>query len=219
MVIPIGDENPRAERVAYVNIALVALNVLVFVYMLTLTLPQLEGFVFASGAIPALIRQGQGLYTLVTSQFVHGGWLHIGLNMIFLWIFGDNIERALGHGLYALFFLAAGVLAGLTHVVFNPTSTVPSIGASGAISGVLGAYVILFPVRQVRVLILILTTRVSAFIFLGVWALLQLISGLASLGVETAQTDGVAVWAHVGGFAVGLLAGALGRVAGRQYRG
>lgn len=219
MVFPIGDENPHHEQIAYANIAFVAINVAVFLFMLTLSPPRLEAFVFRLGAIPVEILQGQQLYTLLTSQFIHAGWLHIASNMIFLWIFGDNIERVLGHALYGGFYLAAGVVAGMVHVLFNPSSPIPSIGASGAIAAVLGTYIVLFPVRQVRVLVLVLVTRVAAFIFLGVWAILQLFTGLLSLGVTTAQSGGVAVWAHVGGFAVGLIAGAAARRAGWQYRG
>lgn len=219
MVFPIGDENPHREQIAYANIAFVAINVAVFLFMLTLSPPRLEAFVFRLGAIPVEILQGQQLYTLLTSQFIHAGWLHIASNMIFLWIFGDNIERVLGHALYGGFYLAAGVLAGMAHVIFNPSSPIPSIGASGAIAAILGTYIVLFPVRQVRVLVLVLVTRVAAFIFLGVWAILQLFTGLLSLGVTTAQSGGVAVWAHVGGFAVGLIAGAAARRAGWQYRG
>lgn len=218
MVFPIGDENPRRENVPYVNTALVAINAIVFISMLTLSQPQLERFVYRFGTIPAQIFQGQGYYTLITSQFIHGGFLHIIGNLIFLWVFGDNIERALGHGLYVAFYLGAGVLAGLAHVFMNPASTIPSIGASGAIAAILGAYIILFPGRQIRVLVLVMTTRVPAFIFLGVWAALQLFTGLASLGVPTVESGGVAVWAHVGGFAVGLAAGFGARRVGWQGR-
>ncbi len=222
MVIPIGDQNRPGAPIAYVNIAFVLANILVFVYELTLSAGALDSFVFAFGAVPAQIAQGTALYTLVTSIFIHGGWLHIASNMIFLWIFGDNVEAALGHLVYALFFLVAGILAGLTHIVFNLTSAVPSIGASGAIAAVLGAYIVLFPGREVRVWVfpmIIWTTRVNAIVFIGVWAILQFFTGLASLGVNTAQTGGVAVWAHVGGFLTGLLVGVVARHAGRQQRG
>ncbi len=217
-LIPYGDENRRGAPVPWVNITLIALNGLVFLYMLTLSQASLERFVYHFGLIPATIRQGQDLYTLLTSQFIHGGLLHIAGNMLFLWVFGDNIELALGHGLYAAFYLGAGVLAGLSHTVFNLQSTVPSIGASGAIAGVLGAYIILFPTRQVRVLVLVLPTRVAAVAFLGAWAIVQLFSGVASLGVPTAESGGVAVWAHVGGFAAGLIVGLLALRARRQDR-
>ncbi len=222
MVFPVGDQNRPGAPVAYVNIAIVVANILVFAYELLLSPNALNNFVFAYGAVPAFIAHGAALYSLVTSMFIHGGWLHIAGNMIFLWVFGDNVEVALGHGLYALFYLVAGVVAGLSQVAFNLSSSVPSIGASGAIAAVLGAYIVLFPGREVRVWVfpmIIWTTRVNAIIFLGVWALLQFFSGLASLGVNTAQTGGVAVWAHVGGFLTGLLVGAVARHAGRQQRG
>ena len=218
MIFPIGDENRPGAPTAYVNIILVALNILVFVYELTLSPLGLEEIFFTFGVIPAEITRGQDLYSLITSQFIHGGFLHIIGNMLFLWIFGDNVEVALGHALYGGFYLAAGVVAGLAHVLFNPASTIPSIGASGAIAAVLGAYIVLFPARQVRVLVLVLPTRVTVIVFLGVWALLQLLNGIASLGVPTVETGGVAVWAHVGGFTVGLVAGALARRGGRQRR-
>ncbi len=219
MIFPYGDQNRRGAPVPYVNITLIILNALVFLYMLTLSQTSLERFVFTFGVVPVEIQRGQDLYTLITSQFVHGGWLHIFGNMIFLWVFGDNIEAVLGHWLYLAFFIGAGILAGLAHVLFNLNSAIPSIGASGAIAGVLGAYIVLFPSREIRVLIIALPTRVSAIAFLGVWALLQLFNGLASLGVPTVETTGVAVWAHVGGFAVGLAVGAVARRAGGQYRG
>ncbi len=222
MVFPVGDENRRGAPFPFVNLTLVVLNALVFAYMLTLSPARLDAFIFTYGTIPADIRQGQGLITLLTSQFVHGGWLHIFGNLIFLWVFGDNVEAALGHFWYLAFYLGAGVVAALTHVLFNLSSTIPSIGASGAIAGVLGSYIVLFPGREVRVWVfpfVFWLARVNAVVFLGVWALLQLFNGLTSLGVQTAQTGGVAVWAHVGGVAVGLIVGFLGRWARLQNRG
>lgn len=222
MVVPIGDENRPGAPTPYVNRAIVLANILVFVYMLTLSLGSLERFVFSFGAIPAEIVRGQDLYTLVTSLFIHGGWLHIIGNMIFLWVFGDNIEAAFGHGLYALFYLVAGVLASLSQVLVDTQSIVPSIGASGAIAAVLGAYIVLFPGREVRVWVfpfVIWVARVNAIVFLGVWFILQFLNGIASLGVPTAQTGGVAFWAHIGGFVFGLIVGAVARRAGRQRRG
>ncbi|HOG46727.1 MAG TPA: rhomboid family intramembrane serine protease [Anaerolineae bacterium] len=216
-LFPYGDQNRRGAPVAWVTITLVALNAVVFLYMLTLSPARLESFVYRFGAIPAEIGHGQDLYTLITSQFVHGGLLHIVGNMLFLWVFGDNIELALGHWLFLAFYLGAGVLAALAQVVASLGSSIPAIGASGAIAGILGAYVVLFPTREVRVLIVVVPTRVSAVGFLGAWALLQLFSGVASLGVPAVQ-GGVAVWAHVGGFAVGLAIGALALRGGRQDR-
>jgi membrane associated rhomboid family serine protease len=217
-LIPYGDQNRRDAPVPWVTITLVAINALVFLYMLTLSQVRLESFIVRFGTIPVEIRQGQDLYTLLTSQFVHGGFFHIIGNMLFLWVFGDNIESALGHGLFLGFYLLAGVLAALAHIVFNLDSVIPSIGASGAIAGILGAYIVLFPTRQVRVLVLILPTRVTAVAFLGAWALVQLLNGIASLGVPTAQTGGVAVWAHVGGFVAGVATGLVARQADRQDR-
>jgi membrane associated rhomboid family serine protease len=219
MVIPIGDQNRPDMARAWVNWSLIGANFLVWFYMLTLNPNALQSFVFTYGAVPAQITQGQSLITLITSQFIHGSWLHILGNMVFLLIFGDNIEAALGHWLYLGFYLAAGVIAGLSQVLFSLGSDIPSIGASGSIAAILGAYVALFPNRRVRVLIVVFPTYVSAIVFLGVWALLQLLNGLASLGVPTAQTSGVAVWAHVGGFVFGLLVGVMARLAGRQRRG
>ena len=218
MVIPIGDENRRGAPRPYVNILFVAINVLVFLYELTLSQTGLESFFLRFGAVPAQIQQRQDLYTLVTSQFIHGGFLHIIGNMFFLWVFGDNIEAALGHLLYAVFYLGAGILAGVTEVLFTLGSTIPAIGASGAIAGVLGAYIVLFPLREIRVLIIVIPTRVTAVAFLGIWALLQLFTGVASLGVPTAS-GGVAVWAHVGGFVTGVTVGTLGRWIHLQRRG
>ena len=219
MVIPIGDQNRPGADVPYVTYALIALNALVFIYMLTLPSARLELFVLTYGAVPASISHGQSLITLVTSTFIHGGWLHIIGNMIFLAVFGDNIEAALGHWLYLTFYLIAGVLAGLAQVLSDPASAIPSIGASGAIAGVMGSYAVLFPAREIRVLVIAVVMRVSALVFLGVWALLQLFNGLASLGVQTAQTGGVAVWAHVGGFAFGLAVGLVAHEAHRENRG
>ena len=219
MVIPIGDQNRPGAPVPYVTYAIVALNALVFIYMLTLSTTRLESFVLTYGAVPANIAHGEGLITLLTSTFIHGGWLHIIGNMIFLWVFGDNIEAALGHWIYLAFYLVAGVLAGLSQVVVDLQSTIPSIGASGAIAGVMGCYAILFPAREVRVLIIAVVTRVSALVFLGVWALLQFFNGLLALRVQTAQTGGVAVWAHVGGFAFGVVVGLIAHEEHRETRG
>jgi membrane associated rhomboid family serine protease len=140
-------------------------------------------------------------------MFVHGGFLHIASNMLYLFVFGDNIEDRFGHLGFAVFYVVCGVAAGLAQVFINPTSTIPSVGASGAIAGVLGAYVLLFPHAQVRTLLIlgpfITITRVSAIFLIGFWFVTQLLSGLASLDVMTEQTGGVAFWAHIGGFVAG----------------
>jgi membrane associated rhomboid family serine protease len=147
--------------------------------------------------------------TLLTSIFMHGGWLHIGGNMLFLFIFGDNIERAYGHVKYVVFYLVCGIIASLAHVLSQPDSIIPSLGASGAISGVLAAYLVLFPTNRVKVLltlgfVLLRPIMVPAVVMIGLWALLQFVNGLGAIAV-TGQTTGVAYWAHIGGFIAGLV--------------
>jgi membrane associated rhomboid family serine protease len=147
-------------------------------------------------------------------MFMHGGWLHIGGNMLFLFIFGDNIERAFGSIKYLIFYLVCGIIASLAHVASQPNSVIPSLGASGAISGVLASYLVLFPQNQVRVLLTLgyfFTFRtVPAIFMIGIWALLQFVNGLGSIAVSD-QTTGVAYWAHIGGFIAGLVITLLAR--------
>ena len=152
--------------------------------------------------------------TLFTSMFLHGGWMHLGGNMLYLWIFGDNVERAMGSARYVAFYVVCGLAAGLAHIAFSSGSSVPSIGASGAISGVLGGYLLLFPQNRVRVLTRGGIATVPAVYVLGFWIVIQLISGVGSIA-ETSETGGVAYMAHIGGFVAGL---ALVKVfaAGRQ---
>lgn len=205
-MFPIGDENEKGAGLPVVTLLLVIVNVLVFLYESTLGERSLENFVFTYGVVPQEIQHGQDLYSLITSMFVHGGLAHVGGNMLFLWIFGDNVERRFGSLLYLVFYLGTGLAASATHVLFNQGSTIPSIGASGAISGVLGAYILMYPTNRVRVLVgYWWVFALPAYMFLGIWFLTQFINGIASLGVQTAQTSGVAVWAHVGGFVAGAL--------------
>ena len=210
-MFPIGDTEIRGAKPAVVTISLVILNVLVFLFEATLSQGALENFYRQYAVIPADILQGRHLYTLITSMFLHGGWLHLAGNMLFLWVFGDNVETVLGHIVYLIFYFAGGLAASAAHIFFNMGSTLPSLGASGAIAAVLGAYLIMFPRSRIRVLIFtgigLGVTRVTALLFLGIWALTQLFNGIASLGAPTAQTSGVAVWAHVGGFVFGLIVG------------
>jgi len=207
-VIPIGDENNGRRLTPVVNYAIIVLNALVFFYMLTLSDTQVEDFVLRWGAIPNKVAHGHQLYALLTSQFVHGGWAHIGFNMLFLWVFGDNIEDTLGHYKYPIFYLICGIVAGLTQVFIDTSSTVPLIGASGAIAGVLGAYIVLFPKGNVRTLIFlgifVTIVLIPAWIMIGIWIFLQFISGIGSLGVAQ-QTGGVAFFAHIGGFITGMI--------------
>jgi len=204
-MFPIGDDNQPNRGMAIFTLALIAVNVLVFLYEAMLDPQQLQDFVTTYGVIPIEIQRGDDLYTLITAMFVHGGWAHIIGNMLFLWVFGDNIEHRFGGVIFLLFYLGTGLAASAAHIYTNQGSTIPSVGASGALSGVLGAYLVLYPRNRVRLLVLrIGVVSIPALLFLGIWFLQQLISGVAALSVDTVQTTGVAVWAHVGGFVAGV---------------
>jgi membrane associated rhomboid family serine protease len=208
-VLPIGDEHNGRVRTPYVTYTLIAINVLIFLFQITLPERALTEFIFQWGAIPNQISQGQDLYGLVSSMFLHGGWAHIFGNMLFLFVFGDNVEDAMGHIRFLIFYLLCGLAAGYAQVLINPASQIPLVGASGAISGVLGAYIVLFPRGQIRTLVFLgvfaSVILIPAWVQIGVWILLQLFNGFFSLGVRTEETGGVAFWAHIGGFAVGAL--------------
>jgi membrane associated rhomboid family serine protease len=214
-VIPISDDVPR-RRVPVVTYGLIAANAAIFVYELLLGAGA-DTLFWDWGAVPARITDPWSYplasITLFTSMFLHAGWSHFGGNMLYLWIFGDNVEDVLGKVGYLLFYLAAGAAAGLAQIIVAPASDVPSIGASGAIAGVLGAYILLFPQAPVRVLVpgfyLMRVARVPALIVLGFWFILQLFNGLLTVGTMHLATGGVAWFAHIGGFAVGLGAGAI----------
>ena len=215
-MFPIGDEHNGRVLTPVVNYVLIGLNVLVFLYQLTLSdirpgpfqLSPLEDFIFRYGAVPAEISAGRDLFALLTSMFLHGGWLHIGGNMLFLWVFGDNVEDTMGHARYLLFYLICGLGAGLAQVAIDPDSPIPLVGASGAISGVLGAYIVLFPRGNIRTLVFlgffVTVVLIPAWVQIGLWIVLQFFNGFASLGVQTEETGGgVAYWAHIGGFVAG----------------
>lgn len=212
-MIPLKDINPT-ERTPVVTIVLVVINALVFIYELTLAEPEARRLFFTLGMVPARaalfpsspeIGLGDAFLPLLTSMFLHGGWLHVIGNMWFLWVFGDNIEDRLGHGRFLVFYLLCGVLAGLAHTVMNLASTLPAVGASGAVSGVMGAYLMLFPSSRVVTLITLgwywFTTRLPAYVMILYWLAVQLLSGTVSLGQR--GEGGVAWWAHIGGFAAG----------------
>jgi len=211
-MIPLRDDNPSSSR-PIVTYLLVLTNVLVFLYMLSLgSEAAIERFVVSYGAIPGRITGRAGgevlaaYPTLFTSMFMHGGWAHILGNMLYLWIFGDNVEDVMGHGGFLVFYLLTGLAAVWTHILTAPASAVPLIGASGAIAGVLGAYLALFPRARIISLVpfgfFLRVVAVPAVLFLPLWFLLQFIQGVATLGADTA---GVAWWAHIGGFASGFL--------------
>jgi membrane associated rhomboid family serine protease len=212
--MPLGDDSEPGGLAPVVTWALLLLNVLAFFLELGRSTPEaLQSFIQAWGVVPREYSVGRDLApyipvpfwaTLLTSMFLHGGFAHLGGNMLYLWIFGDNVERRLGRARFLFFYLACGVAAGLTHILFNAHSGMPTVGASGAISGVLGGYLLLFPHNRVRVMTSGGVTAVPAVVMLGLWILIQLMSGLGTIA-ETQETGGVAYMAHIGGFLAGML--------------
>jgi membrane associated rhomboid family serine protease len=208
MFLPLRDENTSGKFPA-INVCLLLANVAVFLYQLTLTPHVFKGFVMANAMVPARIPAwltGHGTFEgaflpLLTSMFLHAGFAHILGNLLFLWIFGDNVEAYFGHLGYLLFYLVCGIGAGLVHIAFNLHSHLPALGASGAISGVMGAYIVLEPRNRILCLLFIFVVRVPAVVVLGLWFALQFLSGLSELGANV--NGGVAVWAHIGGFLLG----------------
>lgn len=237
MVLPLGDDDSLRRTTPIVTYALIAVNAIVWFIQISAGEPFTNGYstvpyeithgVDLSG-IHSVIAGGQSfpihLYpgphpiylTLVTAMFMHGSWLHILGNMLYLWIFGDNIEDLLGHGRFLVFYLLCGIAASLAQVFFGPNSYVPSLGASGAIAGVLGAYLIKFPHNRVRVLLMRMVTSMPAFLVLGFWIVLQIFSQVAS---PAGEASGVAYMAHIGGFATGVVLVILLARRGRQGSG
>ena len=224
-MIPLKD-TVRAHSFPIVNWILIAVNIFMFLVEVSLG-PQAEQFITALGVVPARLLAvpslGQVL-TIFTSMFLHGGWLHLFSNMLALYIFGDNVEDRIGHGRYLVFYLLCGMIAASTHVAFNAASPVPTIGASGAISGILGAYFILYPrarvITLVPILILPWIVEIPALVYLGFWFLSQLFNGALSIVAGAQMYGGVAWWAHAGGFLAGtILVGlfAQGRYVRRVY--
>ncbi|MBM2832059.1 MAG: putative integral rane protein [Dehalococcoidia bacterium] len=234
-MLPISDGDTVRRSRPFVNVTLIALCTAVFVYELVIDEPGLLIFTYQFGLIPAEL--GRGAYfsslvtqagtfniaspipnwaTIVTSMFIHGGWLHFLGNMLFLWVFGDNIEDRFGHLRYLLFYLAAGAAAAWLQIIVNTAAQVPMIGASGAIAGVLGAYLVLFPLNRIKTLVtaffFITVVRIPALVLLGFWFLLQFFEGVGSLG-PSVQTGGTAYFAHIGGFITGIIVAALYRLA------
>jgi membrane associated rhomboid family serine protease len=235
MVLPVGDENQPGRGFAWVTVGLILVNVFIFVFL------QLghDAFTYGYSTIPKEIVTGVDIttpvtttiggeqvtipeapgpspiyLTLLSSMFMHGGWLHLGGNMLFLFIFGDNVEFTFGKVFYLLFYLAAGLVASFAQIAIDPNSVIPNLGASGAISGVLGAYIVLFPQNRVRVLVYYAVISVPALVAIGLWALLQFFSGFAAIAPDTQATSGVAYFAHIGGFTAGVLVGLLVRAMG-----
>lgn len=214
MFIPLKDLNP-SRRYPFFNLTLLLLNIVVFLYefnlRLTLPPPAYETFLTSHSVVPArflAFLSGHASFEvaflpLLTSLFLHGGPLHLAGNMLFLWIFGDNVEDSFGHLSYLLFYFVCGVGAGLLQSLFDLHSTVPALGASGAISGVMGAYILLYPRARILTLVFIFVLPIPAVVVLGSWFLMQFLSGMNALGAGV--TGGVAWWAHIGGFLLGML--------------
>jgi membrane associated rhomboid family serine protease len=203
-VIPIRDSQPSYSK-PYVTMVLIAINVLVFLHQVSLDSFSLNYFIARYGMIPARFQ----ISDVFTSMFLHGGWLHLIGNMWFLWIYGDNIEDTLGHGKYLLFYLLCGVAAAMAQVAVSLDSRVPNIGASGAIAGVMGAYLVKFPHSRITTLVFVFvfvtTVEVPALIILAFWFVIQFFSGVGSIGEYHLSRGGVAWFAHIGGFVAGML--------------
>lgn len=202
-MIPLRDTQPSYSR-PVVTILIIVINVLVFLFEVSLDPYSRNEFIAYYGLVPDRFQ-----YTdLLTSMFLHGGWLHVIGNMWFLWIYGDNVEDVLGHGKFALFYLLCGIAAGLTHLLFNPFSRMPTVGASGAIAGVMGAYLVKFPhariVTLVPIFIFFTTLDLPAYFLLIYWFVIQFFSGVGSIGYSNSSQGGVAWFAHVGGFVAGI---------------
>jgi len=222
-VVPLRDQNPT-KITPYVTYVLIGLNIAIFLYEVNLSPPQLEVFFKLYAVVPSeLTASFRGIsvnqpvpewLTLITAQFLHGGILHLGGNMLYLWVFGDNIEEALGRVRYVIFYLLCGILASLAQWFFSSQSGVPSLGASGAIAGIMGAYVLRFYDREILTLLPIFiiwtTIRVPAIFFIGFWFIQQAFYGVASLNTSASigmEGGGVAYWAHAGGFVFGAILG------------
>jgi membrane associated rhomboid family serine protease len=204
-MIPLRDVIP-SRTTPFVTVTLIAINAMAFWFELSLPAEAREVFLKNYGVVPALFTW----QSVLTSMFLHGGWLHIIGNMWFLWIFGDNVEDRMGHGRFLVFYLLCGALAALAQVAASPGSPIPTIGASGAIAGVMGAYFVLYPrsriLTLVPIFIFIQLLEVPAVIFIGLWFFIQLVSGVGSVAATAnGYTGGVAFWAHVAGFVAGVL--------------
>ena len=204
-MIPLRDVIP-SRTFPFFTVTLIVLNSATFLFEVSLPDRALQQFVITYGIVPARFD----VLTVFTSMFLHGGWLHFLGNMLYLWIFGDNVEDRVGHARFVVFYLVCGAAAAFAHVWVNPASTIPTIGASGAIAGVLGAYFVLYPHSRVLALVPLFIIweliEVPAIIFLGIWFLMQFFSGVGSLAKTTVETGGVAFWAHVAGFLAGMAA-------------
>jgi membrane associated rhomboid family serine protease len=211
-MLPLKDLNPT-RRIPVITYALIVINVLVFLWEQSIPLDELEGLFMRLSVVPTFVLQDpfslDTIMDFVRSMFFHGGWAHLIGNMLYLWLFGDNLEDRMGVVLFLIFYFLGGFVASLAQIIVNPNSLVPMIGASGAIAGVLGGYLILFPGVRVRGIILLglfaRTAEWPAWAVLGLWFILQLFNGAVALGVQTGATGGIAFFAHIGGFITGFV--------------
>lgn len=210
MLLPLHDDNPlKRIRFQYITLVIIVACAAIFLYQVALPNGADREFIYGFGAIPSVIFGSQNLpvglvhapwpSALLTSMFLHGGWMHLIGNMLFLWVLGDNVEDAMGHKRFIIFYIACGLLAALIHAASEPSSQVPMIGASGAVSGVIGAYLMLYPKTPIKTLVFRFIVDLPAWVVLGIWIGLQLIN------VVTSSGGGVAWWAHVGGFFAGVI--------------
>ena len=219
-MMPIGDDNTGRTRTPFINYLLLAINVIVFIF--AQGMGSNEAFLYSFSTVPQEILTGTDLttgplgpspepvyLTILTSMFMHGGWMHLLGNMLYLWVFGDNLENVMGHVKYLVFYLLCGIIASIAHVfassILQTGLEIPSLGASGAISGVLGGYMVLFPKNRVRVFALRTVINVTAVVALGIWIAMQVISWVGVIGQKPTEGGGVAFAAHVGGFVAGLI--------------
>jgi membrane associated rhomboid family serine protease len=243
-MFPISDENERGHGPAYVSLAFIAINVAVFLllqgaggsrsgaeftygysavpYEITNNVDLTEPQPITVGGETVPIPQEPGpspiWLTLFTSMFMHGGWLHLGGNMLFLWIFGDNVEHRIGHLNYLIFYVAAGIIASFAQILTDVGSYIPTLGASGAISGVLGAYLVMFPTNRVTVFLFRFLMPVPAIVAIGMWGVLQFVNGIGAFFITEETGGGVAYMAHIGGFVAGILAGVVFRAVFHEPR-
>lgn len=195
MIFPIGDTQVKGGSFPYFSYGFIALNILIFLAQVSSA-----NYLIDYAAVPTSILNGEDYHTLLTSMFMHGGWMHLIGNMLFLWVFADNIEATVGNFNFLGFYLLGGLAASAAHIFFNMQSSIPSLGASGAISAVLGAYLVMFPKSKIKTLVFYFFVSVPAFLFLGFWIFQQLIS-------VGGGSEGVAWWAHIGGFVFGVIGG------------
>ena len=203
MFFPTGDDQVHEGHKPIFAWLFIAINVAVFIFQFSLG-PGGQDFVMTYGAIPDEILNGRDYFTLITSMFLHGGWMHLIGNMLYMYIFADNIEASIGSAPFVVFYLLGGLAAGACHIYFNPASAIPAVGASGALSAVMGAYIVMYPKSNIRGFLFFFRVNIPAWIFLGFWFYQQSSAGYASIGDTS---GGIAWWAHIGGFVFGVLCG------------